>query len=77
MEDTLLFRQYGAIMLVQIDDDDLIKRSHREPLIVLSMGCTIRTQDAMLTLTASYGSQACLNLATLFSQQDHMYRSFC
>lgn len=58
-------------------DNACANRSHREPLIVLAMGCTFRTQDAVLTLTASYGSKAFLNLANLFSQQDHMYRSFC
>lgn len=48
---------------VQIDGDDLIKRSQWEPLILLAMGCTFKIQDAMLMLTASYGSKICINLA--------------
>ncbi|KAM3044149.1 hypothetical protein ACUV84_015299 [Puccinellia chinampoensis] len=47
---------YGARMLKLIDI------SSREPVVALIMGCTYKKQNSMLELSASYGSQICINV---------------
>ncbi|KAM0865940.1 hypothetical protein ACQ4PT_042946 [Festuca glaucescens] len=45
-----------------IDSGRLIEDSSREPVVALIMGCTHKKQDSMLELSASYGSQVCINM---------------
>ncbi|PNT63610.1 hypothetical protein BRADI_4g18320v3 [Brachypodium distachyon] len=46
-----------------LDADALVDSSLREPVIALVMGCTYKIEDSMLSLSASYGSKICINIA--------------
>lgn len=46
-----------------LDADALVVSSRKEPVIALVMGCTYNLEDSMLSLSASYGSKICINMA--------------